>query len=412
MGYSLGDEEAFPPSQDWVRTELEGHFYQNRLRVRFVGEIEQRYRRYCARRDRRYIRNLLNVLIFLYVLYGACDWLLLQEAVSQIWIVRYCVGLPGLLLLWFITRFARVERYIDKLVVVCLLWLSVTSLVMARLAPTGVVDLYMSSVLVIVMVGMTVTRMRFWHAVVTGLLFILAVLILLPSVHINSRYLFYYIMLSSGVVLVCLFAQYSADRAGRREFLQKIIIHRKNRQLRKTNLNLRDLAEVDSLTGIANRRFFDSVLDEELRRARRREYSVALLMCDIDYFKAYNDLLGHLEGDSCLRAVAQAIKHQVRRPGDLVARYGGEEFAVILPALDVTEAQNIAEMICERVAALKIPHSGSRAASFVTISVGVSALVPREDNCQKKLINQADEALYQAKNQGRNRVCVYSGERD
>ena len=168
MGYSLGNEEAFPPPQDWVQTELEGHFYQNRLRVRFVGEIEHRYRRYCARRDRRYIRNLLNVLIFLYVLYGACDWLLLQGAASEIWFMRYCVGLPGLVFLWVITRFARMERYIDKLVVVCLVWLSVTSLVMARMAPPGVIDLYMSSVLAIVMVGMTVTRMRFWHAVATG----------------------------------------------------------------------------------------------------------------------------------------------------------------------------------------------------------------------------------------------------
>lgn len=403
----MSDDSGNASADGLIKTELEGHFYQNRLRIRFAGDIEARYRRYCARRDRRYIRNLLNVLILLYVLYGACDWFLLQDKVEPVWIIRYCAGLPGLLLAWVFTRFHSAERYIDKLVVACLSWLSVTTLLMARLVPPQVMDLYMSSVLAIVMVGMTITRLRFWHAVATGGLFLLAVALMLPMVHTNPRFLVYYITLSVGVVLFCIIAQYSADRSSRREFLQKIIIHRKNRQLRKANLNLRDLAEIDALTGIANRRYFDTVLDEELRRARRRGYSVALLMCDIDFFKAYNDLLGHVEGDSCIRAVAQGIKEMVRRPGDLVARYGGEEFAVILPALEASEAQKIAEMICEKIAAKQLPHPGSRVSPHVTISIGVSALVPHQDDCQKMLINQADEALYQAKNQGRNQVCLY-----
>jgi diguanylate cyclase (GGDEF)-like protein len=170
---------------------------------------------------------------------------------------------------------------------------------------------------------------------------------------------------------------------------------------------LRDLAEIDPLTGIANRRYFDGVLDEELRRARRREYPVALLMCDIDFFKSYNDLLGHVQGDACIRQVAQLIKEQARRPGDLVARYGGEEFAVILPALDANEAKKIAQMICLKIAGQHIPHPGSRITDHVTISIGVAALTPVDDACQKQLINQADEALYRAKNLGRNQVQVY-----
>ena len=149
------------------------------------------------------------------------------------------------------------------------------------------------------------------------------------------------------------------------------------------------------------------MLDEEWRRARRRKYSVALLMCDIDFFKSYNDLLGHVQGDVCIRQVAQAIRQQVRRPGDLAARYGGEEFAVILPALDALEAQQLAQSLCDAVRNLQIRHPGSKVQPVVTISVGVSALVPDDSNDLKQLINAADEALYRAKHEGRDRVCVH-----
>ena len=394
--------------QKTIKSELEGHYYRNWLRVSFVGEIEVRYRRYCGRADRRYVRNLANVLILLYVAYGFFDWLLLRNDVTAVWLVRYCAGLPGLLLTWVLTKLTSTEKYIDKLIVGCLIWLTTTTLWMVRLVPPDVMDLYLSSVLAIVMAGMTITRLRFWLSVITGVLFLLAVAALIPDVHVNLNFLIYYSVLCSGVVLFCIVAQYSADRARRREFLQRIMIHRKNQQLRKLNLYLRDLAELDALTGIANRRYFDGVLDEELRRARRREYSVALLMCDIDYFKSYNDLLGHVQGDSCIHQVAQLIKEQARRPGDLVARYGGEEFAVILPALDVHEAEKIAQLICRKIADQRIPHPGSKIAEYVTISIGVAALVPTDENCQKRLINQADEALYLAKNQGRNQVSIFS----
>ncbi len=385
----------------------EGQFYRNRWRISFVGEVESRYRRYCARRDRRYIRNLLNVLILMYIGYGACDWLLLQDQVGSVWWVRYAVGLPFLLLFWSLTQLRQSERYIDKLVVAVLVMLSVSTLVMVRLVPVPVMDLYLSSVLAIMMAGLTITRLRFWYSVFTGFVFLLAVLVIIPPIHENTFYLVYYIVLSFGVIVFCWLAQFTTDRSSRREFLQKVIIHRKNAQLRKANLYLRDLAEIDALTGIANRRYFDAVLDGEWRRARRRQYSVALLMCDIDFFKSYNDLLGHVQGDVCIRDVAQCIRKLVRRPGDLVARYGGEEFAVILPALDALEARKIAEAVCESVRALQIPHPGSGMSNVVTISVGVAAMVPDGADL-KQLITLADEALYQAKHQGRDRVCVHS----
>lgn len=382
------------------------NYFRSRWRLSFVGDIEKRYLRYCARRDRRYIRNLLNFLIVLYVGYGVCDWLLLQDQVWPVWLVRYGVGLPSLMALWLLTRSRHSERYIDKLVVAGLVMLSVTTLFMARLVPAPVMDIYVSSVLVIVLSGLTITRLRIWHAVFTGVTFLLAVVLILPQIDENRRFILYYMVLSLGVVLFCWVAQFSADRSSRREFLQKMMIHRKNAQLRKMNLYLRDLADVDALTGIANRRHFDAVLDEEWRRARRRKYSVALLMCDIDFFKSYNDRLGHVQGDVCIHEVAQCIRKLVRRPGDLVARYGGEEFAVILPALDVREAQKIGMQICRSVRELNLAHPGSTVGHIVTISVGVAALIPN-GNDLKQLISDADDALYQAKHQGRDRVCVH-----
>ncbi|HVL00376.1 MAG TPA: diguanylate cyclase [Dongiaceae bacterium] len=395
------------PAEHQIQSELEGHYYGDRLRLRFVGELEQRYRRYCGRRDRRYVSNLLNILIALYVLYGACDWFLLQDQVRSVWLIRYGFALPGLVALWLIMRFHRSYQHLEKIAVAGLLWLSITTLVMARVVPVPVMNPYLTSVLAIIMAGLTITRLRFWHSVFTGVVYLLAVVLVLLPAQENARYLLYYLLLSAGVVLFCCVGQYSADRSSRREFLQKIIIHRKNLQLRKLNLYLRDLAEVDALTGIANRRYFDAVLDEEWRRARRRRYSVALLMCDIDFFKAYNDKLGHVQGDVCIRQVAQAISQLVRRPGDLAARYGGEEFAVILPALDAAEARLLAQNLCDAVRDLGIPHPGSAVQPVVTISVGVAALAPIDGNDPKQLITQADEALYCAKHEGRNRVSVH-----
>lgn len=395
------------PQDGGIKAELDGHFYSDWLRIHFVGDIERRYQSYCGRVDRRYVRFLANVLILLYISYGFFDWYLLRDNVMPVWGVRYGLGLPGLLVTWLLTHRQRAEKYIDKLIVACMFWLMATTLYMVRLVPPDIMDLYLSSVLAIVMAGMTITRLRFWYAVVTGVLFLLCVVVVVPGVHVNSRYVLYYLVLCFGVVMFCIGSQYNADRARRREFLQRILIHRKNQQLRKLNLSLQDMAQMDALTGIANRRHFDMVLDEELRRARRREYSVALLMCDIDFFKSYNDLLGHVQGDVCIQRVAQLIESQVHRPGDLVARYGGEEFAVILPALDLREAEKLAQQICDRIAAEGIAHPGSKVADHITISIGVSALIPHDDVSQKMLINQADEALYQAKHQGRNRVRVH-----
>jgi diguanylate cyclase (GGDEF)-like protein/PAS domain S-box-containing protein len=167
---------------------------------------------------------------------------------------------------------------------------------------------------------------------------------------------------------------------------------------------LAEQAATDGLTGVANRRRFDEVLDLEWRRAMRAGDPVAVLMIDADHFKRFNDTYGHQAGDDCLRSLARTISAVIRRPHDLAARYGGEEFAVILPATDIAGAHTIGEAIREAVEALALAHVANAAKAIVTVSIGAAALVPPRDFVPALLVEAADAALYAAKAAGRNRV--------
>lgn len=171
---------------------------------------------------------------------------------------------------------------------------------------------------------------------------------------------------------------------------------------------LEQLATLDGLTGISNRRSFDQRLGNEWKRACRDPRSLALLMIDVDHFKLYNDTYGHQAGDRCLQQIARVLAQVVYRPGDLVARYGGEEFTVILTATDAGGASVVARRILDRIAELAMPHSGSEIGR-VALSIGVASTIPRADMPPDGLIAAADAALYQAKHAGRNRVVVAEG---
>lgn len=174
-------------------------------------------------------------------------------------------------------------------------------------------------------------------------------------------------------------------------------------KLEEANRMLKDLSEKDGLTGIWNRRAFDEQLNVEWHRASLKSQMLSLIMLDIDYFKKYNDTYGHQAGDICLKQVANALELAVWKTEDVVFRYGGEEFVVILPGADVARAERIGEMIRKTVESLAIPHSASEISQFVTISLGVNSIVPNEEKSIEQFIEGADQALYQAKQSGRNR---------
>lgn len=176
------------------------------------------------------------------------------------------------------------------------------------------------------------------------------------------------------------------------------------RKLDTANQELRRLTSLDGLTGITNRRHFDDTLNREWRRSMRQGAEFSVIMCDVDQFKEYNDRLGHLEGDDCLRKVATTLAAAMDRGGDLVARYGGEEFVAILPETSLAGASIVAERMRNTVAALAIAHPGSPF-GHVTISLGVAAGVAMPETDPRQLIKAADRALYEAKHAGRN--CVH-----
>lgn len=190
--------------------------------------------------------------------------------------------------------------------------------------------------------------------------------------------------------------------------MQRIVLMRASllavtRKLDTANQELIRISSTDSLTGVANRRYFDEAISIEWRRARRHSNSIALLMCDIDYFKLYNDTYGHQAGDECLRKIAATISRHTERPSDTVARYGGEKFAVILPETSIGGALIVADKIRQATKELNITHASSPTTQ-VSLSIGIASAAPGFDNPPDDLVLAADKALYRAKKEGRDRV--------
>jgi diguanylate cyclase (GGDEF)-like protein len=178
-------------------------------------------------------------------------------------------------------------------------------------------------------------------------------------------------------------------------------------ELEEANAELQKLADVDGLTGIANRRSLDAYLEHETARCIRENQPISVIMIDLDHFKAYNDYYGHLAGDNCLKRIADILQNKVRRPSDMAGRYGGEEFCIILPNTDEEGAKHVAEFVRLTVEELGIPHVGNGEKGVVTLSLGVVTHYPDPSFGISALLNEADKALYHAKRCGRNRVEVF-----
>ncbi|MFO7812378.1 MAG: diguanylate cyclase [Pelovirga sp.] len=178
-------------------------------------------------------------------------------------------------------------------------------------------------------------------------------------------------------------------------------------QLEELNRTLSEMARIDGLTGIANRRFFDEVFDKEWKRlAREQNQNFSLVLADIDFFKKYNDNYGHQQGDDCLILVGKALKEIILRPSDMAARYGGEEFALLLPGVDLAGAGTVGERARQAIVDLQIPHEYSDVAGHITMSLGGAMMTPSHENSPTDLIALADQALYRAKESGRNNLYL------
>jgi diguanylate cyclase (GGDEF)-like protein len=183
--------------------------------------------------------------------------------------------------------------------------------------------------------------------------------------------------------------------------LARIHVHLR---LKNKSEKLEKLALVDALTDIPNRRSLDNSVEREFKRGKRYKKTISLLMIDVDHFKAFNDHYGHGAGDKCLRKIAQTLESCIKRPGDMVGRYGGEEFMVVLPDCIHSGAVTIAEEMRQKIAMLNIPHEYSSVADHVTVSIGVKSKRCESEITSQEIMNKADQMLYLAKEQGRNRV--------
>jgi diguanylate cyclase (GGDEF)-like protein len=177
-------------------------------------------------------------------------------------------------------------------------------------------------------------------------------------------------------------------------------------KVQETNQALRKLTLTDSLTGVGNRRAFDGRIGQEWHRHLRSQRNLTVAMIDIDCFKLFNDLYGHQAGDETIRQVGTKIAKSLRLPTDFVCRYGGEEFAVIMPYTSISQAKSAMHRVLAAITALKIGHSSSLVAPYVTVSIGIANAIPSSETTPDQLVKRADEALYLAKVRGRNRVAV------
>jgi len=212
-----------------------------------------------------------------------------------------------------------------------------------------------------------------------------------------------YVVLANVVgILLC----YLLERRDRVMFLQSQLLELEKRRLDQLSQEFNRLSREDVLTGLANRRHFNEVFQQEWDRAKRDNRPLALIFVDVDYFKPFNDTHGHVEGDRALAQVGMALKTVLQRPGDLAARYGGEEFVLLLPNTPVEGACDVALQVAQAIAALRILHRASKVADHVTASMGLASMLPGGELRSGQLLAQADEAVYAAKDAGRNCIVV------
>ena len=258
-------------------------------------------------------------------------------------------------------------------------------------APLVVPRLEIYAIFVYFMMGL-----MFYHSLALNLLIVLAYLAAGTMLQLPGREFAFDMLSVAATNVFCASVAYMHEKTSRLRFLEAAL--------------LRELVARDGLTGIRNRRMFDQHIQRVWCQAVRDTQRVAVLLVDIDCFKDYNDRYGHQAGDECLRAVAVSLSQCARRPMDFVARYGGEEFAVILYEASREYVAEVLTRIQRSIAELNIPHEASRVASRLTVSIGAAFVLPGANRTHDGLVQLADEALYGAKEQGRNRVVVLEAE--
>ncbi len=379
------------------------HFASSRWMLRFPPEDETVFQKDYADRYQLHIQmaGLLGLIALLLPI-PANYWLTPQLYLPTLHTSIVSATLLMISLAYSTSESARSHQQILVLINTVVAYMTV--LLLSEIQHPPLDDYYAIGSVLVIIGGFVISRLLFAWGLLTALALCIALTVHLLRTHAGIE-----MMTIQGFVLVLalgfsLPGSFLIERSLRQNHLQARLLSLEHLDLNQTHLHLEVLTATDGLTHIANRRSFDQVLLQEWSRQMRIERPLSLLMLDADHFKAYNDKLGHQMGDECLRQIARTLAGFAQRPGDLAARYGGEEFALILPDTPPDSALRIAESLRLAVLELDLPHPLQEK---VSVSIGVATMIPLQGIVAEQLILRADEALYEAKSLGRNRVQAY-----
>lgn len=373
--------------------------------VRFPACLEAAFDDYHHANTLKHVRVSLLTGLFLYAIFGLVDLQLPPESRIPIWFIRYAVVCPTVIAVFAFTYATGLKRFLQRALCLVMLAGSLGIITMVYFDPTPTKNYYYSGILLLIMGAFTFVSLRFGYAISWAVF----TTIVYESVAVFARHTDPAILVQNtfsifAAITIGSFSNRLMENYLRRDFLNAILLEHENKRLQLASEDLRRLSISDPLTGLGNRRQFESKVKQEWMRAMRTQTPIALIFFDIDSFKSYNDTYGHQAGDECLKQIAEVIGGFAHRAGDVSARFGGEEFVLLLPGTDLAKATAIAEECRIAVEALRLPHEHSSVSEVVTISAGVATMVPGMDTSSKVLITAADRCLYEAKKGGRNRV--------
>ncbi len=370
--------------------------------------LENHYKQYFYNRFSFQIKIAMVFAIFLYIFFGILDIILYPEIKDELLGIRLKFVVPFLIcLLAILFMNNNLHEYIHTVLTAGSIIGGVGIIEMIRIINShGYSDnMYFSGLLLVAFFSYTFFRLKFLLATITGIIligvyeFVFTYLSEIPGEVLSANNFFFITVNIIGMVI-----SYLLELDSRKYFLLYRKLEKEKEDLAEDKIRFEKLAHIDGLTGIYNKRYFMDNLRFQWFKYYKRS-KISLLMIDVDYFKLYNDYYGHVEGDKCLIKIAKELKNIIRKSEDIVARFGGEEFVILLPQTDTLLALQVANRAKRKILELKIPHKLSPISPFITVSIGISTMIPKDKNFEE-IIKKADKALYLAKKKGRNKICL------
>lgn len=364
-------------------------------RLRFNDELEAEFLERYFERNLVKQRTALSVAFILLLVLAPLDYQILKDSVAGDFytIVRLYVSCPLLLIALLLTFTDFFKRQAQTIAFAMLLAIGIGTSWVSTYAATYELRTIYEGTILIIFVGYLLAGLRFRYSLTSNIVIGLSYLLFSLTYADNSPYDFHSYFFVFGALLIGGAAAYTQEYQARLGFLQRGA--------------LKNSAKIDPLTGLLNRGAINQGLETIMHYARRENRYISLLLADVDYFKKFNDLYGHTEGDSALMNVANSLAKCCRRSLDFAGRYGGEEFILVWFDTKPEESESLCELVKAKIAELEIDHQHSKASPHLTLSGGLVTLIPSDSTSVQTLINKADELLYQAKDLGRNQISMY-----